>query len=276
VSRKPGADSVPAATARAHLAALRESARALVAPLAGLARRESRRRRLAWVATGALLVLVPLVINLARAPGFKASVELFPRPVAPYPPIADPGYYRRLLTDPELRRQMALKFAPGVAKYRDVSIDPDPATGTLVVSVTAATAVNAQRFVNALAPQIAVATQRQLGRQASQDATKDRTRLRTGLPRREQRTLRRRLRRLAQFGEFPPTRVLPGRPASPPRLDRWADRLVDDLPGDFPSRPNPVLAALAGLLVAATLWAICLALMPPGGRRSDAALPQLD
>jgi hypothetical protein len=221
-------------------------------------------------------MLIPFVVNLARAADFKASVELFPRPVAPYPPITDPAYYRGLLTDPELRHQMGLKVSPGIARYRDVSIDRDPVTGALVVSVTAPTPANAQRFVNALAPQIAGATQRQLGRQASQDVTKDRSRLQTGLPRREQRSLRRRLRRLAQFGEFPPARVLPGRPASPPRLDGWADRLVDDLPGDLPSRPNPALAALGGLLVAATLWAICLALMPPGGRRSDASLPQQD
>jgi hypothetical protein len=70
--------------------------------------------------------------------------------------------------------------------------------------------------------------------------------------------------------------VLLGRPASLPPLDRWADRLVDRLPGDFRGRPNPLWAALAGLFVTLTLWAMCLVLAPPGGRRSDAALPQPD
>jgi hypothetical protein len=240
------------------------------------ARLESRRRRLVWIAIAALLVVVPLSFNLARAPDFKASVELFPSAVAPYPPITDPSYYRSFLGDPELRRQMQINVGEGVADYRDVTIDRDSSTGRLKLTVAAATPAKAQRFINGLAPQIAGATRRQLGVQARRDRAKLRARLSPTLPRTKQLALRRQLRRLGRFGEFPPGRVLIGHPASMPRLKSWADRLVADLPGDFPSRPNPAWAALAGLLVAATLWAICLVLMPPGGRRSDGALPPPD
>jgi hypothetical protein len=247
-----------------------------IGPQGERARGESRRRRLLWIAIAALLVLAPLAFDLARAPDFKASVELYPTRVAPYPAVLDPSYYRSFMGDSELRRQMQLNVGDRVADYRDVTIDRDPTSGTLTLTAVAATPAKAQRFVNALGPQIAEATRRQLGLQAARDRTKLRQRLRTRLSRSERLTLRRQLRRLGQFGQFPPGRVLLGRPAPRPRMDRWADRLVADLPGDFPGRPSPAWAALAGLLVAATLWATCLVLLPPGGRRSDAALPQPD
>jgi hypothetical protein len=247
-----------------------------IAPLARRARRESRRRRLVWIAITAVFVLVPVGFNLARAPNFEASVELFPRAVGPYPAVTDPAYYRSLLADRELRRQMTLNVGGGVAEYRDVSITPSSTRDTLILTVAAADPAKAQRFVNALSLQVAGATQRQLGRLADQDATKLRDRLRTRLAASERRRLRRALRRLNRFGPFPPGRVLPGRPAARPPMDHWADRLVAELPGTFPGRPNPAWAGLAGLLVAATLWAICLVLIPPRTRDPEAALPQPD
>jgi hypothetical protein len=58
-----------------------------------------------------------------------------------------------------------------------------------------------------------------------------------------------------------------GARATPPRLERWADRLVDALPGDFPGRPGPVWAGIAGLILAITLWGLGLALRPPRATR---------
>ena len=237
---------------------------------------ESRRRRLLWIAIAALLVLGPLFFNLARAPHFETSIELFPRPVAPYPADADPRYFLALLSDPELRHQMQLHVGLGAASYRDVTIRPDRTLGALTLGVIAKTPANAQRFVNALGPQIVQATRRQLGRQAVRDTEALRARLQTHMARKRRRTLQRQLRRLERFGEFPPSRVVLGRPAPRPRLERWADRFADALPGDFAGRPSPGWAALAGLFITATLWAISLAFVAPGRRRSDLAGPRPD
>jgi hypothetical protein len=261
---------------RALTMSARQALAGAVATLASRASSESRRRRLAWVAATAVLVLVPLCFNLARAPNFKASVELFPRAVGPYPAVTDPAYYQSFLNDPELRQQMTLNVGRGVAGYGDVTITPHATRNTVVVTVAAPEPANAQRFVNALGLQIAGATQRQLGRQADREAVQVRARLRTRLPRSERVRLRRKLRRLERFGPLAPVRVLPGKPADRPPLDRWADRLVADLPGSFPGRPNPAWAALAGFLVAGSLWAIFLVLMPPRSRAPEASLPQPD
>jgi hypothetical protein len=219
------------------------------------------------VAVAVLLVVGPLAFNLAREPGFKASVQLFPSAVAPYPKISDPRYYEALLADPELREQMRLNVGDRVAKYEDVTIRRGPGSDRLTVTAEADKPEKAQRFVNGLAPQIAGATRRQLGLVVQQDVDRLRVRLGRGASGAAERSIRRRLRRLVGYGEFPPPRVLPGANAPRPRIERWADRLVDDLPGDFRARPDPAWAALAGLLVAATLWAIGLVLAPPGRRR---------
>jgi len=260
-----------AAKFRAAVGRLRGLAVALAATLRDGARGESRRRRKVWVVIAALLVLGPLAFNLARAADHRASVELFPREVEPYRAVSDAEYYRSLLDDPPLRQQMRLNARARAADYDGVTIRRGPRRGALTVTVAAGTPARAQRLVNALAPQIAGATQRQLARLADDDARTVRRRLRERPSRAERRQLRRRLRRLNEFGQFPPPRVLPGAQAPPPRIDRWADQLVDDLPGDFPPRPSPAWAALAGLLVTATLWAIFLVLMPPGRPRSGSA-----
>jgi hypothetical protein len=248
---------------RGAAGAVRTQARSLVGSLREGARNESRRRRLTWIAVAALLVIGPLAFNLAREPDFEASVQIFPREVSPYPPVYDPDYYEALLADPELREQMRLNVGQGVVKYENVSISRGPGANRLTMTAEADRPEKAQRFINALAPQIAGATQRQLGRAAQRDIERVGARLGDTPPGSERRTLRGRLRRLNTFGEFPPPRVLPGAAAPLPQLERWTDRLVSDLPGDFRSRPSPVWAALSGLLVAATLWVIGLLLVPP-------------
>jgi hypothetical protein len=78
------------------------------------------------------------------------------------------------------------------------------------------------------------------------------------------RRLDRRIERLEALGPLPPARILPDAPGEIPEPPRWADRVVDSLPGEFPGRPSPFWAAFAGLIVAATLWGIVFVL---GGRR---------
>jgi hypothetical protein len=59
--------------------------------------------------------------------------------------------------------------------------------------------------------------------------------------------LTRRLQAAKGVAKGDPTIVLGERPA-PPGLSRWGDKLVDRFPGDFPPRPSPLFAGIAGLV----------------------------
>jgi hypothetical protein len=240
----------------ARITALADQVRAAV-------RREPRGRQLAWLAIAALLVMGPLGFNLARESGFEASRVILPRELGPYPAIHDPRYYRSLFADPVLREEMGSTAGGEVGDIDDVTIRSGPEPATLTVTVRAQTPERAQAFVNALGPQIAGATKRQLARVVTQDAATLRERLLgTSLSVGERRTLRGRLRRLEGNPKLQEPRVLLGPPAPMPPLERWADRVVDDLPGAFFARPNLAWAALAGLLVAAALWASSRVVLP--------------
>jgi hypothetical protein len=231
------------------------------------ARHESRRRRLAWLAVALLLVAGPVGFDLARQSSFHASIELFPAPLPPYPAVHDPAYYRAFLGDPELRRQIQLNVGDG-AEYRDVRIRPYPPRRTLIVTVTAGTPALARDFVNALGPQLAGASRRQIAVTTVRDAARIRAALQTARARRQpvarRRALARRLRAVERLVATQPARVLLGQAAAAPRLRRWADRVTDALPGSFPPRPGLGWVALAGLIVLAALWGAVLALVPPG------------
>lgn len=234
------------------------------APVRAAVRGESRRRRLTWLAIASLLVLGPLAFNLARQSNFEASMTIFPQAVGPYPPIDDPGYYRSLLADRELREQTKLHAGDAVGDEGDVAFRRGPRPGTVTLTTRAESPDSAKKFLGALGPQIANATNRQLAVVVDRDAQGARERLAgAGLPGDTRRALKRRLRRLEKLGEAPPARVALGDLPTVPPMERWADRLADDLPGDFPARQNPAWAALAGLFVAATLWAIWRVLFPP-------------
>jgi hypothetical protein len=243
------------------------------------ARMQSRRRKGIWLGVAALLVVGPLAFNLARAADFKASVRLFPSAVSPYPAPQDPGYYRTLLNDPVLHREMRRNVDFPDTSYDDIAIRPGTKRGLLDLAVAARTPADAARYVNALEVQIVVASQRQLAHMAAGDARDTRAQLQEGPPRAERRSLRRRLRRLmslTRVDETLPPRVLPGAKAPEPAITRWADQVVDDLPGSFHGRPSPIWSALAGLLVLAVLTAIALTFLPPRGRAPDRGLPQPD
>ncbi|HEX2087973.1 MAG TPA: hypothetical protein VHF89_19960, partial [Solirubrobacteraceae bacterium] len=232
-----------------------------------------RRRRLLWIAIAVLLTVGPLAFTLAREGEFRVSRVLFPRAVGPYPAPLDLRYYDSLVRDGELRRRMVINEVAGLAEYEDVSFRFGPRPTTVTISVSADTPQAARRFINVLVPQLAGATQREVVRVALEDVEGLRARLRDARSGRERARLRRRLRRLESVLRVVPGRVLFDPPAGLPRLESWADRLVDDLPGDFPARPDPAWAALAGLLVAVTLWAICLVLLPPGRGRDASPGP---
>lgn len=245
------------------MSGLRQSLSQLLQPLLERARREPRRRRAAWLVTALVFVAVPLSVNLARESDFETSIEIFPRAVGPYPAVSDAAYYRAFLDDPGLRARMEVNVGRNVASYKDVTIRRGPRRGALTVTVTARTPTDAERFANALAAQLAGASGRDVARLAAADADAVRDRLRGRLSTRERAILRRRFRRLERLAEPPRPRAVPGRAAPRPRLTSAADRAVDSLPGSFSGRPNPILAALAGLLVVAIAWATCLVLVPP-------------
>jgi hypothetical protein len=256
---------------------LRELVTSWLVGLRDAARTQSRRRKRIWLGVAVLLVVGPLAFNLARAADFKASVRLFPSAVRPYPAPRDPGYYRGLLNDPVLHREMRRNVEFPDTSYDDIRIASD--SGRLTLTVAAKTPAQAARFVNALEVQVVNASQRQLAQMAVGDVRDTQARLEEGAPRTARRGMRRRLRRLRSLTTVDatlPPRVLPGAKARAPELTRSADRLVDDLPGSFHGRPSPVWAALAGLLVLVVLTALALTFLPPPGRASDRALPQPD
>lgn len=252
------------------LGELRELSTPVAASVRAAVLRETPRRRLAWVAAAALLALAPLAFNLTRESRFEASVEIFPREVGPYRAIQDPRYYRSLLDDAELRRQMQLYAGEATGDEDDVTIGRGSKPGTLTLSVESRSPEQAQAFTDALAPQIANATTRELARSASQDAKRLRGRLLRGRLSNRRRVKGRR-RRLIELSGAPTARVVLGAPSPSPPAQRWADRVVDDLPGEFSRRPNPVWVALAGLLVTAALWGICQIVFPPGRGPTAAA-----
>jgi hypothetical protein len=253
------------ANAARRLRGVPEGARGLAARLGQGAAHEPRRRRLAWIGVAVLLTLGPLVFTLARASEFTASVQLFPSPVPPFPAEYSPAAYRAFLRDPILQREMRRNVAAEPGDYKDAQIRPAAPLGTLAISVSAGDPARAQALANALGLQLIVAEQRRTAARATDAARRLNARLRSGrMPRAAKPRIRRRLRRVQS--------VLPlsdvaggvlGPRARRPRLTRVADRIVDALPGDFSPRPNPLLAALAGLVVALTLWLVALALVPP-------------
>ena len=233
------------------------------------ARRQSLNARIFWVLAALVLVAGPVALTLARDDDHTASVELFPMKVGPYPPPLSPAYYEPLLEDRilrfETRRASGLGELSGL--FKDVEVTR---TGRrkVTLSASAGTPFRARRFVNTLSRQLAVATVRELGTRATRDLREARTTLRRrSRTKAERKLLRRRLPAITRLSRAPVPRFALGAPASTPKLDRWADRLVDGLPGSVPARPSPVWAGLAGLLLAATAWGIVLAFTrprPPG------------
>jgi hypothetical protein len=234
---------------------------------------EGRRRRIAWIVVALLMVVVPVAFNLARN-SYSASLELYPRAVSGYPPVNDPAYYRAFLTDNELQTQMRFHAPGGPSAYADAVIRAGR-RGRVVVTVSADAPNDAQRIVNALGPQLANATRRQLAAQAEAEAQRLRALLGSGkLTARQTRRVRRRLARANSVGLVPPERIVLGTRPGPPPLRGFADKVADAMPGPYPTRPSPLWAGFAGLLVAVTLWLIGLALLPPRGRGPvESALP---
>ena len=232
-----------------------------------MARLPAGRRERLLLGLAALLVLGPLIFNVARAPDHSASVELHPVLDRGLPPNDDPAYYRALMVDFQLRVNMR-KNIGGLASaglYDDVTFERTPRR-TVLMMAAAATPDDAATFANALAPQLAGASKRELQRSTLVIARRLRGALARRPPRAERRRLRSELRRIEALLNEPHERIVLGPAATPPNVDNWADRIADALPGELPGRPSPLWAAFAGAVVAATLWLIAFVLFPRVGR----------
>jgi hypothetical protein len=233
---------------------------------------ESRRRRALWAAVAVLLVAGPLALDASRQPGFHASVEIDPQRAPLFPAVYSPAYYRGLLRDPELRRQTGLHAGLGVADWDRVTVTRLPARRGLLLKTSADSPTDARRFVNALAPQLANASGRLAARRWEREARRAEARLR-------RRDLSPKARAFAQqfaanlkkLVATPVARIIVGRRARTPRVERLTDRVAAAFPGDVPGRPAPILAAVAGLGVAFSAWLIALGLVPPPGAAVTAA-----
>src|SRR3954451_6175777 len=226
------------------------------------AREQSRRSRIAWAALATLLVVGPVVFTLARSAEFTVSAEIAPNAVGPYPPVFDAAVYRGFLADPELQSQMRLSVKAEPSEYLGATIRPT-AVGTLALAIASERPAHARALINALGPQLSEASRRSLAARVHMDATRLRARLRAkGLSSAQRRVLGRQLRPLDRLDPPPPGALVLHLPAPQPKLSSWADRVADALPGEFPTRPSPIAAALAGLLIAAALWAVALTLPP--------------
>lgn len=265
VSERPRRAAAGERARRVRDDALRRARQAGGAVRRGLAA-ESRRRRIFWALVAAVLILGPVAFNLGRADGFSARVEIFPRPVGPFPAVNDQSYYRGLLADPELRIAMDTSVAARTSEYRRVRFGRVPDHRTLFVSFQDADPDRAREFVNALAPQIANSTGRPLVPVVQRRAAALIAKASDARRRSTARRLRRRAARLARLLQAP-QRVVLGRGAARPELTHWADRFADSLPGGFPTRADPIAAGVGGLVVLVGLWVLGLFAFPPDGRR---------
>jgi hypothetical protein len=222
-----------------------------------------RRALLLWVILAAILMIGPIALTLARAREFTASVEVFTQS-QPYP-VRDPmSYLEGLLDDPflhqALRRPTRISGrSEWESELETVRLRPTRTRPSITMSASADTPRRVRDFVNILGTRLAETSARQVQQRSRGRATRLRRRLRNPeLPANSRRLVRRDLARVERLLQENPAQIVLGPRPGAPRPKRWADRLVDELPGSFPTRPSPFVAGLAGLAVAVALGIILL------------------
>jgi hypothetical protein len=208
------------------------------------------RIRLGWGALALVMVVLPVVFDLARAPNFAASTPVYPRAVGPYRPPG-PVDLRDALTDARLQRYVRLGLGAPSSVYREPTFPVRP-PHTQLVTVEAGTPADARRWSFGLALALRSVTVRQIQARADADVRWYSAKLSAGaLAGATRPQLERRRAASKRVAAAPTPRITVGPPPALPPPTRAADKLVDALPGDFPPRPNPLWAGLAGLLVVA-------------------------
>jgi hypothetical protein len=214
---------------------------------------------LLWAVVLVVVAAVPAAVNAARPSEHTASVEAFlTGPSAARSPAGRTAYLRALLADPRLAQDAKTISGQDVdpASLRD-RIDFKPTSRSVVITVRADTPQHARDLANALAYAFANASGRRLSARAQAQLVRVRAGLQSRpLKRRRRIALRAAERKLESAAANPGASVVFGPRPSTAKPDQRLDRWLDDLPGPYPPRRDPLWAALAGLLVGC---AFCLA-----------------
>jgi hypothetical protein len=255
--------------ARSAWTAITRWARATAARVRG----ESTRRRIAWSLVACVLTLGPLIINLLRESTFHASVKLDGVAVAPFPAPKHVGYVRHLLRSEALQsfvlQAADLSDSPGDIDKTLVRVHRKGNNYVFVVTARSATPQRAADLAKSLGVGLPAGSSNQLGRMAKHELKRVRSDLKSKpLTPTESVTLTARAHNLRNLTENGPQRVIVSSGVETPKPTRWGDRLADALPGPMPPRPSPILSALAGLLVAVSLWIVWLVRVPPDRARA--------
>jgi hypothetical protein len=217
----------------------------LLAPL-----RSSRLALAVWAIAGVVLVVGPIVVTLGRASSFSASLTVFtPAPHSASSDFALSGTaLRKDIENSDIQAETRSAAGNDVSSFTArVSPSPRVDAGSYKLTASASTPDRAVRVVNALGSILAFHESAAASAVATEVAGSIKDKLDAANPGTDTDELARRLRAAKEVAKGDPTVVLGERPA-PPGLSRWGDKLVDRFPGDFPPRPSPLFAGIAGLV----------------------------
>jgi hypothetical protein len=233
---------------------------------------QTRREWIAWGLLAGLLVAAPLTFTLLRAPRFEASVEMYPAPAGPFAPPLGIGYYHKMIHSPNvlaIAKNIAGTSRPPSDLERAASVRHSRHRTTFTLTVAADTPDDAREFTTALGEAIAGGSSLQVQERLTRRQSSLSNQLEAGPNSPSSAQLTARIQHLDALIQDPPERLILGeRPGTPP-LTHAADRFVNDLPGDFPPRPSPLLAGFAGLVLWTALWLVWTA-----RRRTDPTHPR--
>jgi len=219
------------------------------------ARSQSVRGRAAFAVLAALLTAGPLVITLTRAESFYAQVEIFPVQDTPIPTLKSAQELEHIAQLRQIRIATVDQAGNGVTKIDEtIARSRRKSRPSFILRVHEGTPDQAVAAANALGAVIAARTTAQTQRLAKARVAATRRKIRRAGPSTDTSALQARLQGLDALATAPIPRVVLGVRPQPRPITKLGDRIVNALPGTFPPRPSPAVAALAGLLVALALW----------------------
>jgi hypothetical protein len=197
-----------------------------------------------------LLAVGAWAFAAARDPEYRAVVDLTAAPRGVLSPTISPIYLRRLLSRGESDLRIRLERSgmdPGTV---DTVVIRGGAFRPFVrVSSAAGTPARAENLLTQVVRQLDALSAAELTRRARGVLRATQATLTDPLlDVTERDRLERRARSVRRYLRAPRGRFGAG-PVRVQQPTRWADRVVDALPGPFPQRPDPLWAALVGLLV---------------------------
>lgn len=222
-----------------------------------------KRWYLLWAVVLVVVAAVPAAVNAARPTEHRASIEAFlVGRAASWSTAGRTDYVRSLLADPRLAQDAETISGQHVdsASLRD-RVEFAPTPRSIVITGRADTPQHARDLANALAYAFANASARRLGARAQAQLADVRARLQSRpLSRRRRATLHRAESELEAVAAKPGATVVFGPRPTKAKPEQKLERWLDDLPGPYPARRDPLWAALAGLLVGCAFCTMSLLL----------------